>query len=179
MTHICICRQTIIGSDNGLSPGRCQAIIWTNAGILLIGTLRTNFSEILSKIHTFSFKKNAFENGVWEMASILSRPQCVNSSRPSDYQSMNKATIDSDNHNGLSFADHDLEMQRARSSAAMILTKFACLVWCCKGLMVILQNLPLDKYFITYEYTWHCLVLHCSAILKLQWSTWPRVFIRD
>ena len=35
----------------------CQAIIWTNAGILLIGPLGTNFSEILIKIHTFSFNK--------------------------------------------------------------------------------------------------------------------------
>ena len=40
-----------------LSPGRRQAIIWTNAGILLIRTLGTNFSEILSEIHVFSFKK--------------------------------------------------------------------------------------------------------------------------
>ena len=48
---------TIIGSDNGLSPGRCQAIIWTNPGILLIGPLGTNFSEILIEIQTFSFKK--------------------------------------------------------------------------------------------------------------------------
>ena len=47
----------IIGSDNGLSPGRRQAIIWTNAGILLIRTLETNFSEISSEIHTFSFTK--------------------------------------------------------------------------------------------------------------------------
>ena len=46
-----------IGSDNGLSPGRRQAIIWTNAGILLIGPLETNFSEILIGIQTFSFKK--------------------------------------------------------------------------------------------------------------------------
>ena len=46
---------TIIGSDNGLSPGRSQAIIWTNTGILLI--METNFSEIFIKIHTFSFKK--------------------------------------------------------------------------------------------------------------------------
>ena len=38
VTHICVGEITIIGSDNGLSPGRCQAIIWTNAGILLIGT---------------------------------------------------------------------------------------------------------------------------------------------
>ena len=41
----------IIGSDNGLSPGRRQAIIWTNAGILLIETLGTNSSEILFDIH--------------------------------------------------------------------------------------------------------------------------------
>ena len=37
--------------------GRRQAIIWTNAGILLIGTLGTNFSKILIEILTFSFKK--------------------------------------------------------------------------------------------------------------------------
>ena len=57
VTHICVSKLTIIGSDNGLSPGRRQAIIWTNAGILLIRILRTNFSDILSKIHSFSFKK--------------------------------------------------------------------------------------------------------------------------
>ena len=45
--HICVGKLTIIGSANGLSPGRRQAIIWTNAGILLIGPLGTNFSEIL------------------------------------------------------------------------------------------------------------------------------------
>ena len=55
--HICVSKLTIIGSDNGLSPGRCQAIIWTNAGILLIWTLGTNFNEILSEIHAFLFKK--------------------------------------------------------------------------------------------------------------------------
>ena len=48
--HICVNKLTIIGSDNGLSPGRRQAIIWTNAGILLIGPLGTNFSEILIEI---------------------------------------------------------------------------------------------------------------------------------
>ena len=48
---------TIIDSDNGLSPGRRQVIIWTNVGILLIKILGTNFSEILSEIHIFSFKE--------------------------------------------------------------------------------------------------------------------------
>ena len=57
VTHIWVGKLTIIGSDNGLSPGRRQAIIWTNAGILLIGHLGTNFSEILIEINTFSFKK--------------------------------------------------------------------------------------------------------------------------
>ena len=50
-------KLTIIGSDNGLSPGRRQAIVWNNDGILFIQTLGTNFSEILSEIHTFSFNK--------------------------------------------------------------------------------------------------------------------------
>ena len=57
VTPICVNKLTIIGSDNGLSPGRRQAIIWTNAGLFLIRTLGTDFSEILSEIHTFSFKK--------------------------------------------------------------------------------------------------------------------------
>ena len=57
VTHICVSKLTIIASDNGLSPGRRQAIIWTSAGILLIGPLGTNFSEILIGIMTFSFKK--------------------------------------------------------------------------------------------------------------------------
>ena len=57
MTHICVNKLTIIGSDNGLSPDRRQAIIWTNAGILLIVPLGTNFSEILIDVLTFSLKK--------------------------------------------------------------------------------------------------------------------------
>ena len=56
-THICISNLTIIGSDNGLSPGQCQAIFWTNAGILLIWPLGTNFGEMIIEIHAFSFKK--------------------------------------------------------------------------------------------------------------------------
>ena len=57
VTHICVSILNIIGSDNGLSPGRRQAIIWTNAGILLIGPLGTNLSEISIEIHIFSFTK--------------------------------------------------------------------------------------------------------------------------
>ena len=55
--HICVGNLTTIGPYNVLSPGRRQAIIWTNAGILLIGSWGTNFSEILIGTETFSFKK--------------------------------------------------------------------------------------------------------------------------
>ena len=57
VTHICVGNITIIGSDNCLSPGRRHAIIWTDAGILLIGPSATDVNEILIKNHTFSFKK--------------------------------------------------------------------------------------------------------------------------
>ena len=57
VTHICVGNLTIIGPDNGLSPGRRQAIIWTNAGILLNGPWGTKFNEILIGIHTFHSRK--------------------------------------------------------------------------------------------------------------------------
>ena len=76
MTHICIRKLTIIGSDNGLSPGRCQAIIWTNAGILLIGRMGTKSNEILINVYSF-IQENVFENVVGKVMAILFRPQCV------------------------------------------------------------------------------------------------------
>ena len=57
VTHICVSKLTIIGSDSDLLPCWCQAIIWNNAGIWLIQNLGTNFSEIWSEIHTFLLKK--------------------------------------------------------------------------------------------------------------------------
>ena len=72
VTHICVSKLSILGSDNGLSPGRRQAIIWTNAGILFNWTLGTHFSEILSEIHIFSFKQMRLKMspGKW-------RPYCL------------------------------------------------------------------------------------------------------
>ena len=72
VTHICIGKLTIIGSDNGLLPGRRQAIIWTNAGILLFGPLGSNFSEILIENDTFSFKKMHLK-----LSSAKWRPFCL------------------------------------------------------------------------------------------------------
>ena len=71
VTHICVSKLTSIASDNGLSPDRRQAIIWTNAGILLIGPLGTNFSEISIEILTFSFKKMRLK-----VSSAKRRPFC-------------------------------------------------------------------------------------------------------
>ena len=67
MTQICVVKLATIGSDNGLSPGRRQAIIWTNAAILLIGTLRTNFIEILIGSSNIFIEENAHEDVVCEM----------------------------------------------------------------------------------------------------------------
>ena len=72
MTHICVSKLTIIGSDYGLSPDRRQAIIWTNDGILLIGPLGTNFSEISIEILTFAFKKMRLK-----VSAAKRRPFCL------------------------------------------------------------------------------------------------------
>ena len=82
VTHICVSNLTTIGSDNGLSPARRQAIIWTNAGILFIGPLGTNFSEILITTGIFSFKKMHLKFAVRKLAAIWSRPQLINRARP-------------------------------------------------------------------------------------------------
>ena len=60
---------TIIGSDDGLLP-----LVSTKplSGILSIGPLGTNFSEIIIKILTFSFKKMH-----WKMSSGKWRPFCL------------------------------------------------------------------------------------------------------
>ena len=72
VTHICVSKLTLIGSDNGLPLDRRQAIIWTNAGLLLTGPLGTNFGEILIEILTFSFKKMRLK-----MPSAKRRPFCI------------------------------------------------------------------------------------------------------
>ena len=77
VTHICVSDLTSIGLDNGLSPGRRQAIIRTNAGILLIRPLGRNFSEFLVAILIFSFKKMRLKVSSAKKTAILSRPQSV------------------------------------------------------------------------------------------------------
>ena len=75
--YICISKQNIIGSDNGLLPSWRQAIFWTNAGILLTWPSGSNFNEMLIEINTFSLKKIHLKMSSAKMAAILSRTQCV------------------------------------------------------------------------------------------------------
>ena len=72
VTHTCVGNLTVIGPNNGLSPGRRQAIIWTNARILLIEPLGTNFIDILSQIQIFSYNKMHLK-----MSSGKCRPSCL------------------------------------------------------------------------------------------------------
>ena len=61
----------IIGSDNGLSPVRRQAIIWSNVDLSLIEPLWTNFSETWIRMQQFSKKKTL------KMSSAKWQPFCV------------------------------------------------------------------------------------------------------
>ena len=56
-----------IGSDNGLSPVRRQAITWTSAGLLSIGPLRINFSEIWNRNSCIFIQENAIDNVVCQI----------------------------------------------------------------------------------------------------------------
>ena len=74
VTHICVNKLTIISSDNGLSPShylnQCwEIVVWTTRNLLKWNPNRNPYIFI---------QENAFENVVWEMAAILSRPQYVN-----------------------------------------------------------------------------------------------------
>ena len=60
--HICVDKLAIIGSDIGLLPGQNQAIIWTNAGILLIIS-RDHTSMKLHFNLRESISKYSLENG--------------------------------------------------------------------------------------------------------------------
>ena len=88
VAHICVSKLTTIASDNGLSPGRRQAIIWNNDGILLIWPLGTNFSEISIEIHSFSFKKMHLK-----MSSGKWRPFCLGLNVLSTYISARSSSL--------------------------------------------------------------------------------------
>ena len=72
VTHICISNLVIIGSDNGLSPGWCQSIIWTNAGILLIELLGSNKLQWNLNQNSYIFiQEHTFGTVVCEIVAIF------------------------------------------------------------------------------------------------------------
>ena len=76
MTHICVSKPTTIGSDNGLSPGRRH---YLNQYWNIVNLTTGNKPKWNLKQNSYIFtEENAFENVVWKMASMLFRPQCVN-----------------------------------------------------------------------------------------------------
>ena len=117
MTHICISKLIIIGSDNGLVPGRCQAII-TNDGKLLIWPVQTNFCEILSKFKT-SLKKIHFK-----MSSVKRWPFCLSLNLLRKIRICQSCRVcDTDNN----WADSNWVTQGSRASTAMLATDPVCL----------------------------------------------------
>ena len=73
--HICVGDLTIIGSDNGLSPGWHQDLnqYWNIVNWTLMNKLQRNFYQN----YDIFIQEQAFESVICEMAAILSRPQCV------------------------------------------------------------------------------------------------------
>ena len=77
MTHICVGKINIIGSDNGLSPRRRQAIIQSQCWNIVNWTLGNKPQWNFNRNSNIFIQENEFESVVWKMAAILSRPQCV------------------------------------------------------------------------------------------------------
>ena len=65
---------TVIDSDNG----RCQVMIWINAGILLIGPFVTNDNGIFLKIKIFLWTHLHLKVWSAKLGANLFRPQCDN-----------------------------------------------------------------------------------------------------
>ena len=93
VTHICVNKLTVIGSDNGLSHERRQVTIWSNVGMLLNRTVGRKFGEIRSTIHTFSLKKIYFKpsSAQWRPSS---RPKCVKEA-PDNYMRLSYVIFNS------------------------------------------------------------------------------------
>ena len=78
VTHICVSKVIIIGSDNGLLPGRRQSHYLNQCWNIVNWTLRNKLQWNINGNQYIFIQENAFENVVCELTAILSRPQCVN-----------------------------------------------------------------------------------------------------
>ena len=92
--HLRVVNLTIIGTDNGLLPDQHQAITWTNAEILLIGPLGTNFSEVLIKIHIHFHSRKCMmassHGSIFQVSELLCKEftgnQWIFLTKPSDME---------------------------------------------------------------------------------------------
>ena len=143
MTHICVNKLTITGSGNGLSPGRRQAIIWNNTGILLVGPLGTNFSESLVELETFSSKKMHLK-----MSSGKWRPSCLGLNVLKDHAFV-VSTVPVDG----------LALFSARTSACIVMAKFRIDPNCTSS-------------WVNFRWLiWHAKSLHVLALLGSSWTS--------
>ena len=76
-THICVGKLTIIGSDNGLSPWPVPSDYLNQCWNIVHWTIGNKFQCNVNRNWYIFIKENPFENVVWKMSAILSRPQCV------------------------------------------------------------------------------------------------------
>ena len=75
-THICVCKLTIIGSDNGRRQAwTAQSHFLNQCWNIVDLNLRNKLQWNLKRNSYISIQENSFENVVCEMAVILSRPQ--------------------------------------------------------------------------------------------------------
>ena len=158
MTHICVGEQTIIGSDNGLSPDRRQAIIWTNAGILSTGPLGTNFSEISIEIYTFSFKKCIW-NVAWKMAAILPRPQWVNENCNEEDDNKDDDTNDNDNNSYMYRNNDDVFVNSAWPPSTNAFINFPTSIY--SVLISISNNIHTPIHWAAMLYKSRTIYAHC------------------
>ena len=184
--YICVGNLTIIGSDNGLSPGRRQAIIWTNVRILSIGPPVTNFSEILMEILSFSFKKmrlkvssvkrwsfclglNVLRNTKSETCWLAIRSECVGKRQPI-YASFawGRASITPQNQYGpRTWQRHDKDQGPNLRKMPDTLSLQGALT---EGLVVCKEDETKWPPFCRRRFSWHTVIVFWS---KLDSSLFP------
>ena len=161
VTHICIIKLHIIVSDNGLSPGRRQAIIWTNAGILLISPLGTNFNEMLIKIQTFPVKKMHLK-----MSSAKLRQFCLCLNELMWVQSEGLAKI---------LAMSEVNSEEQKQSGSICGKRNLNKPWPeqngCYFADNIFKCIFVKQNVFWFEFHWN-LLLRIQVTITLQWSRW-------
>ena len=77
VTHICVSKLTIIGSDNGMSPGQWRVpSYYLNQYWNIVNWEQTSVKSLLK--FYIPIQENALENVVWIMWTIFPWSQCVN-----------------------------------------------------------------------------------------------------